>query len=119
MRLTLLSLALATASFAAAASAPATSNDVTCSFYSSRYNGRSTASGQRFNNASLTAASRDLPLGTKIKVTNLANNRSVVVRVNDRGPFVKGRDLSVTRGAAQRLGFIKSGTAHVRITPVS
>ena len=57
-------------------------------------------------------------MGTKLKVTNLANDKSVVVKVNDRGPFVKGRELSVTRRAAEELGFVKQGTAKVRIERV-
>jgi len=89
------------------------SKSVTASFYSTRYNGRRTASGQRFNSNALTAAHRTLPFGTKVKVTNLSNNRSVVVRVNDRGPFVKGREISVTRLAARRLDFVRAGTARV------
>jgi rare lipoprotein A len=89
------------------------------SFYSTRFDGRTTASGQKFNSKLLTAASRDLPFGSKVRITNLANQRSVVVRVNDRGPFVRGRDISVTRRAARQLGFIKAGTARVSVTPVS
>lgn len=85
------------------------------SFYSTRFNGRRTASGQRFNSNAMTAASLQLPLGSRVRVTNLANHRSVTVRINDRGPFVKGRDISVTRRAAQQLHFIKAGTAKVRI----
>jgi rare lipoprotein A len=75
----------------------ADSKAVTASFYSTRYNGRRTASGQRFSSNALTAAHRSLPFGTKVKLINVKNNRSVVVRVNDRGPFVKGREISVTR----------------------
>ncbi len=89
------------------------------SFYSTRMDGRITASGQRFNNRSLTAAHRELPLGTRLRLTNTTNGRSVVVHVNDRGPFVKGREISVTRQAARQLGFIKAGTAAVKIVPVS
>lgn len=86
-----------------------------CSFYGRKYDGRVTASGKRFSNNSMTAAHRTFPMGTKLKLTNLANNKSVVVTVNDRGPFVKGRDISVTRRAAQELGFVKQGTARVSI----
>ena len=89
------------------------SKTVTVSFYSARYDGRRTASGQRFSSNALTAAHRSLPFGTNVKLTNVTNKRSVVVRVNDRGPFVDGREISVTRQAAQRLGFIKAGTARV------
>jgi rare lipoprotein A len=95
------------------------STEGVASFYSTRFDGRVTASGQRFNSKALTAASLQLPLGSRVKITNLANHHSVIVRVNDRGPFVKGRDISVTRRAAQQLGFIKAGTAKVRITRLS
>ena len=89
------------------------------SFYSNYYNGRKTANGERFNNHALTAASLDLPLGSRARVTNLANHRSVVVRVNDRGPYRNGRRIDVSRQAAQQLGFVKAGVTKVRITPLS
>jgi rare lipoprotein A len=91
----------------------AATKTVTASFYSTRYDGRRTASGERFNSNDLTAAHRELPFGTKVKLTNVGNQKSVVVRVNDRGPFVKSREISVTRLAAQRLGFTKAGTTQV------
>jgi rare lipoprotein A len=68
-----------------------------------------TASGERMNPAAMTAAHRSLPFGTKVKVTNKNNGKSVVVRINDRGPFIKGRVIDVSKGAAQKLGFISSG----------
>lgn len=68
-----------------------------------------TASGERMNPSALTAAHRSLPFGTRLKVTNRNNGRSVVVRINDRGPFIKGRMLDLSKGAAGRLGFISSG----------
>lgn len=74
-----------------------------------------TASGERANPASFHAAHRTLPFGTRLKVTNLSNGRTVTVRVNDRGPFVRGRVVDVSRAAAQALGFINAGTARVRI----
>ncbi len=82
-------------------------------FYNSRLNGRKTASGQRFDNSALTAAHNTLPFGTKIKVTNTKNNRSVVVRVNDRGPTTPGRVFDLTRAAAAKLGYLRNGTAEV------
>ena len=91
----------------------ASAETVTCSFYATRYNGRRTASGQRFSSNALTAAHKTLPLGTRVKLTNPKNNHSVIVRVNDRGPFVKGRDISVTRRAARRLGFTRAGVAQL------
>ena len=89
------------------------------SFYTSRLNGHITASGERFNNDALTAAHRTLPLGTRVRLTNIRNHRSVIVRVNDRGPFVEGREISVTRRAAAQLGFLRAGTARVQISVLS
>jgi len=80
--------------------------------------GTMTASGERMNSNVLAAAHRSLPFGARVRVDNLANGRSVVVRINDRGPFVHGRVIDVTRAAAERLGMIHSGTARVRITVV-
>lgn len=85
----------------------------TVSYYSSNYNGRTTACQEKFNNSKMTAAHKTLACGTKLRVTNAANNKSVVVTVNDRGPFVKGRDLSVTKAAARELGFVKQGVAQL------
>jgi rare lipoprotein A len=89
-----------------------------CSYYASMHNGRRTAGGEIFDSNAMTAAHRQLPMGTKLKVTNLVNGKSVVVKVNDRGPFVKGRSLSVTRRAARKLGFVKQGVAKVRMEQV-
>ncbi len=82
------------------------------SFYS---HGTRTASGSRFQPSALTAAHRSLPFGTVLRVTNLANQRSIMVTVNDRGPFVRGRILDVSSGAADALGFRGAGVAQVRI----
>jgi rare lipoprotein A len=68
-----------------------------------------TASGERMNPAALTAAHRSLPFGTRLKVTNRRNGKTVYVRINDRGPFVKGRVIDLSRAAAQQLDFIRSG----------
>lgn len=75
-----------------------------------------TASGERMNPNALTAAHRSLPFGTKVRVKNLRNGRSVVVRINDRGPFVGGRIIDVSKAAASQLGMISSGTAKVSVT---
>jgi rare lipoprotein A len=75
-----------------------------------------TASGERCDPAAMTAAHRSLPFGTKVKVENLKNGRSVIVRINDRGPFIAGRIIDLTKGAAGRLGFIESGVVPVRLT---
>jgi rare lipoprotein A len=89
------------------------------SFYSNYYNGRPTANGERFSNQALTAASNEWPLGSRVKVTNLTNHRSVTVRVTDRGPFRPGRRIDLSRRAAQQLGFVPAGLTKVRITPLS
>ncbi len=72
-----------------------------------------TASGERMNPADLTAAHRTLPFGTKLKVTNQKNGKTVVVRINDRGPFVKGRVIDLSKAAASQLGFVSSGVAKI------
>ena len=74
-----------------------------------------TASGERASPNTMTAAHRSLPFGTKVKVTNLRNGRSVMLRVNDRGPFVGGRIIDVTKAAAAKLGFVNAGVARVRV----
>ena len=85
------------------------------SFYGERFRGRRTASGERFNPDAMTAAHRTLPFGTRLRVTNTRNGRSVTVRVNDRGPFSRGRILDLSRAAARQIGMIRSGTARVRL----
>lgn len=86
------------------------------SWYSVHCKGGSrTASGQRMTNESATAAHKTLPMGTRVRVTNLSNGKSEVVTINDRGPFVKGRIIDVSKGSAERLGFLKHGIAVVRI----
>lgn len=86
------------------------------SYYSSKFEGRKTANGEIFSNSRLTAAHRTFPFGTKVKVTCLANNRSVIVRINDRGPFSsKKRIIDLSQSAARELGIIKKGVARVRI----
>jgi rare lipoprotein A len=85
------------------------------SWYGPRFHGKLTASGEVFNQNELTAAHRTLPWGSKVKVINLTNGKSVEVRINDRGPFEKGRIIDVSRAAARALGMVKSGIAQVRI----
>lgn len=72
-----------------------------------------TANGERFNPDDLTAAHKTLPFGTRVQVTNMANNRTVTVRINDRGPFTPGRGLDLSRGAAREIGCISTGTCRV------
>lgn len=88
------------------------------SFYGKRFHGRLTANGERFNMNAMTAAHKTLPFGTKVRVTYPRNGRSIVVRINDRGPFIKGRTIDLSRGAAQKLGFISSGHARVKLAIV-
>jgi rare lipoprotein A len=85
------------------------------SYYGPGFHGRLTASGEVFDMHELVAAHRTLPLGTVARVTNLANGRSVVVRITDRGPYIKGRILDVSKGAAQALAFVRDGLTRVRI----
>ena len=89
------------------------------SYYGFELAGNRTASGERFNPRELTAAHRTLPLGTKLRVVNMTNGRSVVVRVNDRGPFVKHRIIDVSYGAAQEIGMVRAGKAKVRLERIS
>jgi len=77
-----------------------------------------TANGERMNPSAMTAAHRSLPFGTKLKVTNQNNGRSVIVRINDRGPFVKGRMLDLSKGAAGQLGFVSSGQTSVCVARI-
>ncbi len=81
--------------------------------------GALTASGEAFDKTAMTAAHRTLPMGSKVKVTNLDNGRSVVLRVNDRGPFVAGRVIDVSEGAADILGMRHAGVAKVQVEPIS
>jgi peptidoglycan lytic transglycosylase len=86
------------------------------SFYG---DGSRTASGERFNPRDMTAAHRDLPFGTRVRVTELASGKSVTVRINDRGPFVPGRIVDVSQSAAEKLGMIGRGVAKVKLDVVT
>ena len=85
------------------------------SYYARAHDGLRTASGERYDMDELTAAHRTLPFGTRVRVTNLENGRHVVVRINDRGPFRKGRVIDVSYAAARKLGLVHSGVAKVRV----
>lgn len=85
------------------------------SYYADRFEGRTTASGVPFRQAEMWAAHRTLPFGTRVRVTNLDNGSQVEVVVVDRGPFVRGRIIDLSRAAASRLGFIRQGIAPVRV----
>ena len=86
------------------------------SFYAANYQNRKTASGERLNNNSMTAAHRTLPFGTQVIVKNINNGKSVKVRINDRGPFIKGRIIDLTRAAFSQIASLETGTVRVEIS---
>jgi rare lipoprotein A len=86
------------------------------SWYGSGFIGQRTANGEVYHRDDLTAASRSLPLGTRVQVTNLSTGRAVVVRINDRGPYVRGRGIDLSQRAAERIGLDHSGVARVSVT---
>ncbi len=88
------------------------------SFYADKYEGRTTASGEKYKHNKPTAAHKTLPFGTKVRVTNMANNQTVDVVINDRGPYVEGRIIDLSRSAAEQLGFINLGLAEVKLEVV-
>jgi len=88
---------------------------VNASWYGSEFAGRRTANGERFDPNQMTAASKTLPLGSVVRVTNPHNGKSVDVRINDRGPYVSGRSIDLSRGAARKIGMTRSGVARVKI----
>lgn len=94
-------------------------SDVEASYYADKFHGRQTANGEIFNMYGFTAAHRELPFNTLLRVTNLANKKSVIVRVNDRGPFVEGREIDLSRAAAEKLDMTAGGTARVSLEIVS
>ncbi len=85
------------------------------SWYGPGFHGRLTANGERYNQNGLTAAHKTLPFGTQVRVTNLNNGRSVTVRINDRGPFIRGRVIDLSKGAANVIGLVSSGVAPVQL----
>ena len=123
IRTTIAAVALALTVFAGAPSAAFAHEAATvtkvlsgpASWYGPGFHGRKTANGERFDQHELTAAHRTLPFGTVIRVTNQRNGKSVVVRVNDRGPFAGKRVLDLSKGAAKEIGMVKSGVAPVKI----
>lgn len=91
-------------------------SNVEASYYHDKFNGKKTASGEKFSNSKLTAAHRTLPFGTNVKVTNLANDKSVIVEVNDRGPFKKSREIDLSKSAFMEITDNKNhGTLRVKI----
>lgn len=85
------------------------------SYYGERFAGRPTANGEIFDPSAMTAAHRTLPFGSRVRVTNTSNDRAVVVRINDRGPYAGNRIIDLSRGAAEKIGMIHSGTAEVTL----
>lgn len=85
------------------------------SYYADRFNGQRTANGERFSNAELTAAHRTLPFGSRVRVTNPRNGASVIVRINDRGPFTRGRTIDLSRAAAEQVGIVRAGHGTVEL----
>ncbi|RJP24123.1 MAG: septal ring lytic transglycosylase RlpA family protein [Candidatus Abyssobacteria bacterium SURF_5] len=89
------------------------------SWYGHEFHGRSTANGERFNMNALTAAHRTFPFGTRVRVTNLRNGRKCVVRINDRGPWIRGREIDLSYAAARDLGMLNTGLEKVLIEVLS
>ena len=89
--------------------------DGLASYYGKEHHGKKTANGEIFDMYKLTAAHRSLPFGSQVKVTNLSNQRSVIVRINDRGPYVSGRIIDLSQAAAERLEMVKAGVVRVKI----
>lgn len=85
------------------------------SYYTAEYEDRTTASGEKFDNNDLVGCHNHIPYNSKVKITNLSNNRSVIVRINDRGPYAYGRVMDISRAAAKKIGLISTGTAKVEI----
>ena len=121
LKMTLLSCALGIAWFASAPVLLAQSEVIegTASWYGPGFAGRPTANGEVFDPNALTAAHRSLPFGTQVRVTNLRNGESIIVRINDRGPFVGGRIIDLSREAAARIGMVNRGVARVRVEVLS
>jgi rare lipoprotein A len=89
------------------------------SWYGPKFNGRKTANGEVFDEMAFTAASKTLPFGTLLKLTNPRNNKSVIVRINDRGPYFYSRELDLSKGAALSLGMIKKGVLKLKVEEVT
>ncbi len=87
----------------------------TASYYGKKFHGKKTANGEIYNMHAFTAAHKTLPLGTMVKITNIANKKSVIVKINDRGPYIQGRIIDLSYAAAQKLDYIGNGTAEVKI----
>ncbi len=88
------------------------------SWYGPGFHGKLTANGEIYNQMALTAAHKDLPFGTYLRITNIKNGKSVIVRINDRGPYIEGRDLDLSKGTALALGMIKRGVIRVKVEEI-
>ena len=88
------------------------------SWYGTKHHGRKTASGERFDQNQLTAAHRTLPFGSRVRVTNLHNDKSVLVRINDRGPYARSRLIDLSQKAAEQLDMLRAGVVPVRVERV-
>lgn len=113
--LLMLIVLLAGCSSTPSSSAAAHNETGQASYYGQEFQGRATASGERFDQSKLTAAHRSLPFGTRVRVTNPQNGKTVVVRVNDRGPFVKGRIIDLSSSAFRSIAGLNAGVVAVRI----
>lgn len=89
------------------------------SWYGPGFHGRQTANGERYDQMAYTVAHKSMKFGTLLKITNLKNGRSLVVRVNDRGPYIEGRELDLSKAAAHELGLIKKGVARVKVEKIN
>jgi rare lipoprotein A len=96
-----------------------TTHTEVASWYGPGFAGRRTSNGEIYNPEGLTAASKTLPLGSHVRVTNPDTGRSVVVRINDRGPYVRGRSLDLSHGAARQIGLTSAGVGRVQVTPTA
>jgi rare lipoprotein A len=113
------SVLIASVLLASVPSPGAASEVGTASYYGRGHAGRRTASGTRFDPRAMTAAHRKLPFGSRVRVTNLRNGRTVVVLISDRGPYTRNRLIDLSHGAARRLDFVRDGTTRVRLdTPL-
>ncbi len=89
------------------------------SWYGPGFHGRLTANGETYNQMALTAAHKELPFGTFLRITNQKNGKSVIVRINDRGPYIEGRDLDLSKGTAIALGMVQRGVIKVKVEEIS
>ncbi|RJQ60825.1 MAG: septal ring lytic transglycosylase RlpA family protein [Stygiobacter sp.] len=91
---------------------------MTASWYGPRFHGKITANGEIYNQMALTAAHKSLPFGTLLQITNLRNGKSIIVRINDRGPYIDGRDLDLSKGTAKTLGILHRGIVRVKVQEI-